>query len=167
MSNLAEAVAEAATDLIPVVVFDIDGTLADGKHRIHHITRPSGAGAEWRKDWDAYFSLLGADTLIRPVAEIAWALARAGIHIIYCTGRPGEHIPATQDWLRRHNLPLGDIHHRAAGDRRDDDVVKLELLKEIEARGYRILMVFDDRNRVVLAARGAGYTVAQVAEGDF
>lgn len=37
------------------VVFDLDGTLADGDHRLHHITGET-------KDWRAFFAACGDDS---------------------------------------------------------------------------------------------------------
>lgn len=140
--------------------FDIDGTLANGEHRLCHIRKSP-------KDWSAYFAGLADDSLITPVAEVCCALHRSGGTIVYITGRPAEHISTTFEWIKRHNLPSGPIYHRMSGDYRDDNIVKIELLKEAEKDGLEPVLIFDDRKRVVLAARGAGYTVAQVAEGDY
>lgn len=156
-------------------VFDIDGTLADGTHRLHHLgwTFPSGGSPiapppEFKKDWPAYFAAAGGDTLILPVAEILRALYGASYaDCLYCTSRDETAIPLTREWLAKHRLPDVDIYHRCAGDRRHDDIVKLELFKEIEAHGYDILAAFEDRRRVATALRAAGYVVAHVAEGDF
>lgn len=143
------------------VVFDIDGTLANGNHRIWAIRSEP-------KKWSIYFGLLAEDTVIEPIALICRAVHEyPDICVLYCTGRPEEYIPQTAQWLKDSALPEVPIYYRKKGDFRDDSIVKLELLKEIEANGYDIVMLFDDRNRVVLAARGAGYTVAQVAEGDY
>lgn len=153
----------------PCVVFDIDGTIADGTHRLHHIKwlGDSPHPAEWRKDWGAYFSLLHLDEVIEPVAFILRAVHKAGAEICYCTGRPAEYIPATQKWLLNQNLPMAGIYHRAAGDFRDDNIVKPGLWRMIEADGFEIILIFDDRQRVVEAARSLGYHVAQVADGDY
>lgn len=140
--------------------FDIDGTLANGLHRVHHLKKSP-------KDWDAYFATLSEDSVIAPVAEVCRALHSAGGMIVYITGRPGEHINATFEWLKVNNLPHGPIYHRESGDYRDDNIVKIELLKEAEKDGLEPIVIFDDRKRVVLAVRGAGYTVAQVADGDY
>jgi len=144
---------------IPCVVFDIDGTLAIGTHRAHLLNHEP-------KKWEEYFSLLHLDTLNHSVAAICRALS-IQYDIVYCTGRPSTYAKTTQNWLRSYNLPHGPIYYREANDRRDDSISKPEMLKKIENHGYEIIMIFDDRKRVVMAARGAGYTVAQVADGDF
>jgi len=141
-------------------IFDIDGTLADGSHRIHHIQKSP-------KDWDTYFSLCGEDSLIEHVAIVCKALHRAGFAIVYVSGRSSVCLKDTIDWLRRHKLPDGPIYMRQAGDRKDDNLLKIELLAELRSHGYRPLMVFDDRDRVVKAWREAGLPCAQVAPGDF
>jgi len=38
----------------PCYVFDIDGTIADGDHRLHHIVREAGDARP--KNWRAFFS---------------------------------------------------------------------------------------------------------------
>jgi phosphatidate phosphatase APP1 len=141
------------------IVFDIDGTLADGTHRVWLLKSDP-------KKWDVYFGLLSEDTVIEPVAEICRALANT-FQIVYCTGRPEEYIPQTAQWFKDNDLPEGPIFYRKKGDFRDDTIIKLELLEEIKQNGYYPLILFDDRNRVCVALRRAGYTVAQVAEGDY
>ena len=144
------------------IIFDIDGTLADGAHRVGHIQRTDGKP----KDWDAYFAALSDDAPIPHLCEIADCL-QTYFHIIYVTGRPEEYADATREWIDRHRLPVGTLYARPRGDRRDDDIVKIELLSRIRADGYEPIMAFDDRTRVVRAWRAAGIPCAQVAEGDF
>lgn len=142
-------------------IFDLDGTLADGSHRIHHITTEGKP-----KDWDSYFAALMGDTLIAPIARLAHAVALC-YDIVYVSGRPEEWQDETLEWLQVHGLPNGALYMRKAGDRRDDNIIKIELLAELRADGYAPIMAFDDRKRVVTAWREAGICCAQVAEGDF
>lgn len=143
-------------------LFDLDGTLADGDHRIHHIKKSP-------KDWTAYFAACGDDKPIAHVITLMIQLAeRYDVFIV--SGRSDEVRSETMEWLERHTglrFSHVDVYMRRAGDHRPDDVIKLEMLAEIRARGYEPLMAFDDRNRVVQAWRAAGIPVAQVAEGDF
>lgn len=140
-------------------IFDIDGTLADGQHRIHHIlTQP--------KDWDAYFATMEDDGLILHVAEVCKCIAEV-YDVVYVTGRPEEYREPTRRWMRRHHLPSGPLYMRPEGDRRNDDIIKIELLDRIRDNGYEVLMAFDDRSRVVRAWRAAGVPCAQVDDGEF
>lgn len=149
------------TSKIPCFIFDLDGTLADGAHRIHHITTEGKP-----KDWDAYFHALTEDKVIPAIAKLADILS-VTYSIVYVSGRPEEYRVHTENWIIDNNLPNGIVYMRKAGDRRDDNIIKIELLEELRADGYEPIMAFDDRNRVVAAWRAAGVPCAQVADGNF
>lgn len=141
-------------------IFDIDGTIADQSHRFHHIEKAP-------KDWRSYFAACGDDAPIMHVIELARDLFSAGAAILYVSGRSDECRAETQAWLTRHRLPPGKLYMRKAGDHRNDDILKAELLAGIRSEGYEPRMAFDDRNRVVESWRANGVPCAQVAEGDF
>ena len=141
-------------------IFDIDGTLANGLHRTHHLEKRP-------KDWDAFFAEQNKDGLYVHVANVARALHRGGHRIVICTGRPENYREVTMNWLHLRAVPYEALYMRPAGDFRDDDIIKIEMLARIRADGYVPVMVFDDRDRVVRAWRAAGIPCAQVAEGDF
>lgn len=140
-------------------LIDIDGTLADGAHRIHHLQATP-------KNWDAYFDACKDDTPIQHMRQVVLSLD-CRMAIIYVTGRVERTRAETQRWLYRHGFPVAPIYMRPDGDFRADDVVKMELLANIRLDGYEPIMAFDDRDRVVKAWRAAGIPCAQVAEGDF
>jgi phosphoglycolate phosphatase-like HAD superfamily hydrolase len=149
----------------PCYIFDIDGTIANGDHRLHHITTEGQP-----KNWDAYFDACGDDEPIEHMADLAQKLYAGGATILYVSGRNERCREATLTWLERHyfpRTPSNRIYMRALTDFRADDIVKIELLAQIRVDGYEPLMAFDDRNRVVKAWREAGIPCAQVAEGDF
>jgi hypothetical protein len=149
--------------VIPCYVFDIDGTLANGDHRIHHIIRSDGKP----KDWDSYFAAAGKDLPILHIVQIARALYRDHKVIVYVSGRSASIWDLTLVWLNHHGLPPGALYMRQTGDHKDDDLLKIEMLEQIRADGYEPVMAFDDRTRVVNAWRAAGIPCAQVAPGDF
>lgn len=142
-------------------LFDIDGTLADNGHRFHHIADKSAP------NWAAYFAACGDDKPIERVIELAAALYDRGHEIVLVSGRSDVCQEATEEWLIEHCVPYHAIYMRKEGDHRDDDKLKIEMLAQIRADGYEVIMAFDDRNRVVKAWREAGVPCAQVAEGDF
>ena len=150
----------------PAFAFDLDGTLADCTHRLHHIIR--APGDDRPKDWRSLFAAVADDAPIMPMVKIAQALLAFGRCVIIVTGRSDECRAETRGWLKKHvswrPLPL---YMRRAGDHRNDDIVKPELFREAERDGYRIVQAFEDRSRVVDALRAAGYAVAQVADGRF
>lgn len=149
-------------------IFDIDGTLADLSHRLHHIKPVYDAkGTLPPKDWASFFAACPDDAPIPHTIKLAIDVAMAGAAIVYVSGRSDECRQATEDWLRRHALPEGDLFMRKAGDHRPDHMVKVELLERLREDGYQPVMAFDDRNQVVKMWRELGIPCAQVAEGDF
>ena len=174
-------------------LFDIDGTLADGSHREHFI-RPEPKVEEAAKpkakrvkvtdmpdaeepkplkeeivakDWDAYFDACHLDSPIEAILTLARSLQDAGEVLVFVSGRSDIVRIKTQRWLAAQGLNYDNLYMRKAGDHRNDDVIKIEMLAEIRARGFAPVMAFDDRNRVVKAWRDAGIPCAQVREGNF
>jgi phosphoglycolate phosphatase-like HAD superfamily hydrolase len=140
-------------------LFDIDGTLADVSHRLHHIeTRP--------KDWNAFFEASADDKAIAHICDLARHLSTAA-PVVFVSGRSDQVRAATEDWLEREVGLRGPLYMRRGSDRRPDYVVKAELLDRILADGYRPIMAFDDRDQVVKMWRARGVPCAQVAEGNF
>jgi FMN phosphatase YigB (HAD superfamily) len=141
-------------------LFDMDGTLVNTDHRVHHLEKTP-------KDWDAWHGLAHLDTPHAGVAAIANALALENFRIIICTGREARLRRQTEDWLRLHAITYHRIFMRADGDRRDDDVVKREMLFDIREDGFEVLGVFEDRARVVRMWRDEALMCFQVAPGEF
>lgn len=132
-----------------VYLVDIDGTVAVMNGRSPY-------------DW----ARVGEDTVNTPVVDVVRAVAQ-GHEIVYLSGRDGSCEDTTVAWLSRHALPPGRLIMRAPGDTRHDDVVKRELFDRHIRDRYRVLGVFDDRDRVVIMWRSLGLTVFQVAPGAF
>lgn len=149
--------------MIPCYLFDIDGTLADGEHRLHHIQKHP-------KDWDSYFAACEKDSPIMHMRAVVLALERHA-SIVFVSGRRESTREVTHRWLKQHGFYSGRtpfmLYMRPDHDHRDDDILKIELLDKIKADRFEPIMAFDDRTRVVKAWRAAGIPCAQVAEGDF
>lgn len=129
------------------VVFDIDGVLADVRHRLHHISKRP-------KDWPAFFAAAHRDSPLAEGVALARQLADAR-PVLYLTGRPEWIREATQDWLERHGLPTGRLLMRRAGDHRPARVMKLEQLRGLQP----VHAVVDDDPAVVATLREAGFAV--------
>ena len=145
-----------------VVVFDIDGTLADNSHRRHFVENTP-------KNWKRYNELMQYDDLHADVASILWSLHDSGDTIVLCTGREEVYRPTTWMWLEQHRLAdkITDLYMRAEKDYRPDTKVKLELLKQIRIDHGAPYLWFDDRQSVVDVIRAVGIRVLQVAPGNF
>ena len=144
-----------------VIVFDIDGTLANVDHRRHWVVSKP-------KNWAAWNAAMHLDTVHE---DIVWMLdqfeAVGTTRIVLCSGRGSEHRAVTEQWLRDNNIYYDSLYMRAEKDNRKDSIVKVELLHDISRDwGWPWLWV-DDRKQVVDAIREAGVRVLQVAPGDF
>ena len=136
----------------PLAVFDIDGVLADVRHRLHHVEAKP-------KDWNAFFSAAVDDP---PLAQ-GVALARESAQeceVVYVTGRPERCREDTVAWFARHGLPDGPLRERRDGDRRPARLSKPQLLRAL-ARGRTVAVVVDDDAQVCAAYRDAGWRVLE------
>ena len=138
------------------VIVDIDGTLADVEHRLHHIRGK-------RKKWKKFFALMSKDEPITEVIEQVKELAK-GHDIYVVSGRPDDYMEETLAWLERHNVPFKDLYMRAAGDYRPDYVVKQEILDANFDKGD-IELVIEDRPSVIRMWRSNGLKVQDVGAG--
>jgi hypothetical protein len=128
-----------------LAVFDIDGVVADVRHRLHHLHRGH---------WHRFFAEADADPVLGEGTALVADLA--GQHeIVWLTGRPEWLRGTTEDWLRRHRLAGAEMHMRSDGDYRPARVYKLETLNRLRARG--IAAFIDDDAEVVDAALAAGF----------
>lgn len=134
----------------PLAVFDLDGTLADTRHRLHHISAQP-------RDWDAFFRAAVDDPPLPAGVSLAleWA-ERAGLG--YVTGRPERCRRDTEEWLAAHGLPTGELWMREAADRRPARITKPLLLQRL-ARRRSVEVVVDDDQQVCDAYRRAGFVV--------
>lgn len=120
----------------PIVFVDVDGTLADVRHRLHHIREGR------KKNWQAFFEASDRDP---PVSStVAWVRSLAHDHdIIVITGRPEAYRARTAAWLKKHAIPFTDIFMRRDGDHRPDYEIKEEALRRWPKE--RIKLVIEDR----------------------
>ena len=109
----------------PLAVVDIDGVVADVRHRLHFIQRKP-------KDWNAFFAAADADPphlegleLVRQLAEVH--------EIVFLTGRPRRTERSTVQWLAQHGLGGHRVLMRPDSDRRPAAVLKRERLDELAA----------------------------------
>ena len=170
--------------MIPCIVFDIDGTLANNQERLHYLD-------EDPKNWEKYHAEVHKDKPIEPLCHLIRFLElspiRQGCPILYMTGRPEATRTATIQWLFKHIYePMGvlksyDLQGRARmkgmidsvlymrpnEDRRPDVEVKQMLLAALRSEGMEPLLAIEDRRRVVEMWRTEGILCLQAAEGDF
>jgi len=141
-----------------IVIFDIDGTLADVSERIHHVRKKP-------KNWNAFFQGMAQDKAIHSMVRLCNILYVSGIQIILCSGRNEEHREETVEWLARQGVNYHELLLRKGQDRRSDTEIKRELLSALDKS--KILFVVEDRSRVVEMWRSEGLVCLQCAPGEF
>ena len=143
-----------------IVVFDIDGTLANVEHRRQFVaSRP--------KNWAAWNAGMPNDTVNEDIKWMLNSFLDADATIILCSGRGEETRAVTEQWLRDNAIYSAALFMRKAKDYRKDSIVKVELLQQIREQWGEPFLWVDDRKQVVDAIRAEGIRVLQVAPGDF
>lgn len=106
-----------------IYIFDIDGVLADLRHRLRYKNRG---------DFDGFYEDKNvlADGLIEPGRELLRIMKQDGL-VVYATGRPERTRKATIEWLHKNRLPICEIFMRKDGDFRPSPEVKVEQVMEI------------------------------------
>lgn len=144
-----------------IIVFDLDGTLANIEHRLHFIQGE-------KKDWDAFYAACINDKPIWPVIDANWALVAANQifrgEIVILTGRSRAVEHETQEWLEYFSIDYDELVMRSPKDYRPDHEFKRQWAEPYK---HRIHSVYEDRSRVVQMWRELGVTCFQVANGDY
>ncbi len=141
----------------PWAVLDIDGVLADVRHRLPLLGRDRAGGGRSRPDWAAFFARAGDDPVLDEGFAVAQRLATEH-EVVYLSGRPERLRPVTLAWLDRHGLPAGRLLLRRDSDRRPARVLKREVVRRL-ARERPVAVVVDDDADVAAALRSAGFPV--------
>ena len=128
-----------------LAVFDVDGVVADVRHRLPHLRR---------HNWSRFFAAADADPLLPEGSRLVADLARDH-EVVWLTGRPEWLREVTVEWFTRNGLPTGELFMRPDGDYRPARVYKLAVLRRLQPRG--VAAVIDDDPDVVDTAMRAGF----------
>ncbi len=141
------------------LIIDLDGTLADIRVRLKHL---SGK----KKDWKSFNKTIETDELHEWCREIIVRFA-SDHKIIIVSGRTDDLKKETETWLKKFQVPYHYIYMRKANDFRSDTIIKREIFEREIKDKFKIKFVVDDRQKVVDMWRAEGLVVLQCAEGDF
>lgn len=145
------------------VIFDIDGTISDAAHRVHHAQM---------KDWDTFQSLAHEDPVIVKMADLMRVLSMSA-NIILLTGRNEKYRHITKQWLKDASLDYAyeELIMRPDGDFRQDFEMKLAMLEERFGGKDGVLknvwFAIDDRDSVVEGFRNYGILTLQPCAGGY
>lgn len=142
------------------ILVDIDGTLADVEHRVHHVQSDT-------KNWKAFNDGMVHDELNLWCADLIKAMKKEGYKTVFITGRGESYREHTIEWMKKHNIEMDELFMRPASDRREDFEVKRELYEERIKSLYKVLFVVEDRASVVKMWREIGLVCLQCDWGDF
>jgi len=154
-----------------IFIFDLDGTIADSRHR-HHFLQDVVDGVnvpKKKKDWVSFFAAQEQDVPHEAVRLLLKALWQCGEIIIILTARPEDQRKVSEIWLNKYGVEYDALLMRPVGCREDDNTLKVRQLKKYftEEQRARIKTIFEDRRRIVTSLRAEGYHVCHVDEGDF
>ncbi len=147
----------------PVIICDIDGTIADCRHRQHFV---SGE----KKDWDSFFKEMTHDKVIQTTKDkVVKMLNDGSAQLIFVSARPEVWREETEKWLFDMLSGTGYENDflllmRENGDRRDDTQVKREIYERY-LRNLDIIKVFDDRPKVIRMWKGLDLDVEDCGDG--
>lgn len=141
------------------VIFDIDGVLADNRHRFKLIEQAP-------KDWEEYYRRLSDDPPHEKVVEVLHALARFST-IVLCTGRPAKYRAATVQWLKDKSMwdDVSRLFMREDGNFKPNPEVKEVMARYVIEQVGPIGMVFEDDTRSVEMWRKYAPIVMEVKHG--
>ena len=150
-----------------IIICDIDGTIANLRHRLHYIQNEDGSKKRYKDtDWDSFHAACIDDEPYRDVIEIIQSHVESDYPLYLFSGRNEAVRSETVDWLNRYISAAWwrcrGLKMRQANDRRPDTVVKLEMMQELGFTPNDVLCIYDDRQNVVDMWRENGFRVLQV-----
>ncbi len=145
-----------------IVVFDLDGTLADGRHRLHLL--PNKGNAHKDAAWEAFNMACSDDAPIRDNIMLLRALLHTYHRIVILSGRGEVARKNTLKWLGYYNVDYDELIMRPVGDCRKDIDFKESELRKLGLDN--ILCCFDDLEHVAKHIRSLGVTCHLVTHYD-
>lgn len=170
-----------------MIIFDLDGTLADCEHRRHFVDPAKNSNyvafflpsdcigeksksgymhkenrEEFKPDWESFYKSCEKDEPIFAVFELHRSLCMQNYYyknLDIWSGRCESVREKTENWLRKHGIHYSELKMRPIGDSTPVDQLKEKWLDEAIQRGNTIDFVFDDRPKVVRMWRRRGIFV--------
>lgn len=146
-----------------VVIFDMDGTMADQTERQKFIEGE-------HKNYEEYYSYQNilSDKPIHTTMNWCQVCYADGLIVIIVSGRPADKAAdATVDWLNGYDVSFHHLFMRPSRDFRDDNIIKQEILDKLLTwiNKDQILFAVDDRPRIVRMWKANGIKCYDVGKG--
>lgn len=170
-----------------MIIFDLDGTLADCEHRRHFVdsSMPSPTkkeaqeflknGCKWKPNWKEFYEACDKDKPIEPTIEILDGIYQNTVRfwedVQIWSGREESVRGKTIKWLEENILwdDMGSkitLKMRPIGDSIPDDVLKEKWLDEALAQSKKIDFVFDSDPKCIKMWNRRGVFVFNCAQHD-
>lgn len=128
------------------IICDLDGTLSNATHRLHHIERRP-------KDWNSFFKAQINDPINQWCLDLIQEQAAQGVEVLFVTARPENQSRSTLDWLHKNTsfkVELGrNLFMRPDGDRREDVIIKSEIYEDLIKEQFEVIMAVDDKKSII------------------
>lgn len=124
------------------VIFDIDGTLADSRHRLQYLEQQP-------KQWDRFFSEAIKDKYIPAVYNEYKKYKKAGHKIIILTGRPENQRALTEEWLHKKDIQYDKLYMcpNKLTNTPQHEVKEAVILSLISQ--YKVIAAYDDNELMI------------------
>lgn len=143
-----------------VYIIDLDGTIADGSHRLHKLPTKD---LHLTESWSEFNRMAVDDLPISSTIRLVNDLADSEAYVVILTGRSDEVKEETVAWLERHGVNYDFLIMRPATDNRKDTVIKQEFIECIGGV-EKVVAAFDDSPSVIAHFRSMGITTYQVCD---
>lgn len=145
---------------MPIVVFDIDGVLADHRHRLHFVANPDGSKKK-NPDWGSFSAHCSLDQPV-PLGKQLYEMLSKDHDIAFVSGRLNSMREITVGWLLEHIVGGRSFQ---LFTRPDDSVVrtrywKLSIVRMLDrSASGPVILVIDDTPAIIDTLLAAGYAV--------
>ncbi|QXG07689.1 putative polynucleotide kinase [Erwinia phage Snitter] len=146
-------------DLKNIVIVDLDGTLSDGRGRLHLLPTEN---THLTKTWTEFNLAAVYDLPFKKTIKVVSMLRQAGATIIILTGRSDIAESVTKNWLAINGVQYDFLFMRSHEDNRKDTVIKEEFVWSVGLS--RITCAFDDSPEVIRTFRNLGITTYAVVD---
>jgi uncharacterized HAD superfamily protein len=138
-------------------VVDIDGVLADARHRQHYLE------SRWQ-DWDSFFLAAGDDGLLEEQARLLEMISTDHV-IALVTARSDWIDGITLKWIHQHGIRWDLLIMRASGDYRRSTAMKQHAVEQLRSRNYEPVLAIDDDPRNVKMFESLGIPTIFIPSG--
>ena len=140
--DMERMIMSGSTDM---VVFDLDGTLADIEPYLHFLVQHPDHPRDW---YGFHESVYGAAPKADVLAMYSLYTMR-DIEVVILTSRQRDWEGVSTDWLWKWGIDYDRLIMRGMKDKRSAPEYKREELMKLKSEGFNIVHVFDDHPGVI------------------